>query len=595
MMRATLAAAITAALSSAPALAAPPAKTLTMEVLGTYESGLFDKGGAEITTYEPATQRAFVVNSGVGKVDVLDMSDPSLPTLLASLDVSAKLEALINDSAVEAGGANSIAVRDGVLAVAVENDDKQAPGWVAFYDTADLTGLAGYAQVGALPDMVTFSEDGRYVLTADEGEPNDDYTVDPEGSISVVDISGGLINPTVMTARFGSFDANTLRAAGVRIFGPSIDENGVLTDFGATAAEDLEPEYIATAGNTAWVTLQENNALAVVDIPSATVLDVVPLGYKNHSELGHGLDPSNRDGDINVDDANIDGINIQPWQGVFGMYQPDAIASYQYRGETFIVSANEGDARDYDGFSEEKRGADLFDLYDCENASPAPGICSVFGIENDAELGRLNSTTAPPFRDTNNLYAYGARSFSIWNDAGQLVWDSGDQLEKITAGEPPFEGFGDPENFNSTNDENDSFDNRSDDKGPEPEGVAVGKIEGRTYAFIGLERVGGIVAYDISNPYAPVFMDYLNNRDFNAGPDCSFAEGKSSPCDDLGPEGLTFVGKGDSPTGEALLIVGNEVSGTTTMYELDVRPAKAEGPKDKAEGSKEKAKSPKNK
>jgi hypothetical protein len=225
-----------------------------MEVLGTYESGIFDDGGAEITAYEPSTQRAFVVNSGEGVVDVLDLMDPSMPTLIGSLDVSEDL----GDKSLAAGGANSIAVRNGVLAVAVENDDKQAPGWVAFYNTADLTGLAGYAQVGALPDMVTFSEDGRYVLTADEGKPNDAYTVDPEGSISVVDISGGLVNPLVMMAGFSSFNADDLRAEGIRIFGPN-----------ATAAQDLEPEYIATDGDRAWVTLQENNALAVVDIPSS--------------------------------------------------------------------------------------------------------------------------------------------------------------------------------------------------------------------------------------------------------------------------------------------------------------------------------------
>ena len=564
MTRTTLAAAITAALSSAPALAAPPAKTLTMEVLGSYESGIFDEGGAEITAYEPSTQRAFVVNSGEGVVDVLNLMDPSVPTLIGSLDVSEDL----GDKSLEAGGANSIAVRNGVLAVAVENDDKQAPGWVAFYNTADLTTLAGYAQVGALPDMVTFSDDGRYVLTANEGEPNDAYTVDPEGSISVVDISGGLVNPPVMTASFGSFDADDLRAEGVRIFGPN-----------ATVAQDLEPEYIATDGDRAWVTLQENNALAVVDIPSATVLDVVPLGYKDHSKDGNGLDPSNRD----------DTINIKTWPGLRGMYQPDSIASYQYRGETFIVSANEGDARDYDGFSEEERAAGLYE----------DGVISsddVPGIDDDEQLGRLNSTTAPPLDsngdpDTAHLYAYGARSFSIWNAAGELVWDSGDQLEKITAGETPFEQVGDPDNFNSNNDVNNSFDSRSDDKGPEPEGVAVGKIEGRTYAFIGLERVGGIVAYDISNPYAPVFMDYLNNRNFEAGVSvndddellCDFTDDDFTGdlCGDLGPEGLTFVGKGDSPTGEALLIVGNEVSGTTTMYGLSVRPAKAMEPKDK--------------
>ena len=544
-MKNALSSAVAATLiaASGHAVAAPPAKTLKLEVLGTFgEGNYFDEGGAEITSYDPDTQRAFVVNSGAGTVDVLDLSDPANPLKVDELDVDGDLFGVTQ---VEAGNANSVAVRRGVVAVAVENDDKQANGWVAFYDAADLgAGLKGWTEVGALPDMVTFSEDGQYVLVANEGEPNDAYDDDPEGSVSIVNISSGVAGASVMTAGFAGFNPQhaALKAAGVRLFGP-----------GATVAQDLEPEYITTAGSTAWVTLQENNAVAVVDIPTATVQAIVPLGYKDHSLAGNGLDPSNRDGRI----------NIQAWQGVRGMYQPDAIASYQHRGRIYLVTANEGDARDYDGFSEEARGADLHD----------EGIVSdadVPGIDDNALLGRLNSTTEPPFGDTSRLYAYGARSFSIWDGfTGEIVFDSGDDLERQIARLLPGE-------FNSTNDENDSFDSRSDDKGPEPEGVTVGRIEGRTYAFIGLERIGGIIAYDVTDPRAPAFMDYLNNRNFDPDADCEAFE-----CGDLGPEGITFVPKEDSPDGRPLLIVGNEISGTTTVYAIDVRPAGARGPKKK--------------
>jgi hypothetical protein len=253
------------------------------------------------------------VNAGNGTVDVLDVSNPRDPLLIQQLDVGDAIAAspLMGD----AGAANSVAVKNGILAVAVENDDKQANGWVAFYSTAALDdGLAGLVEVGALPDMVTFTEDGDYVLAANEGEPNDDYDVDPEGSVSVIDLQNGIDNATVRTAGFGAFVADDLRAKGIRIFGP-----------GATAAQDLEPEYITTSGNTAYVTLQENNALALVDIQTATVTSVLPLGYKDHSLSGHGLDASNRD----------DRINIRQWDNVLGMYQPDAIASYRYRGQTY--------------------------------------------------------------------------------------------------------------------------------------------------------------------------------------------------------------------------------------------------------------------
>jgi hypothetical protein len=236
------------------------------------------------------------------------------------------------------------------------------------------------------------------------------------------------------------------------------------------------------------------------------------------------------------------------------MYQPDGIAAYAVGGFNFLVTANEGDARDYAGFSEVTRVADL--KLDHRDIRPDEWV----KLQKEENLGRLSTTVAPGFTDGDKrvdaIFAYGARSFSIWNADGNLVWDSGDQFELITA-------MTLPDWFNASNDNN-SFDNRSDDKGPEPEGVTLGVIDGATYAFVGLERIGGIMIYDVSNPTAPVFQDYVNNRDFTADPE-------SPEAGDLGPEGLVFIPGGDSPNGEPLLVVANEVSGSTTIYQVSAR------------------------
>ena len=495
--------------------ARPPSEEISIAVIGTYESGIFDDSAAEIVAHDPATQRLFVTNAANGTVDILDISDPTDPQKIGDFNVGG-------------GGPNSVAVRDGVVAVAVEADPQTGPGTVAFYDTNGS--FLDAVQVGSLPDMLTFTPNGDRVLVANEGEP--DGGIDPVGSISIIDLRGGvegLSQSDVSTAGFSGFNADidTLRADGVRIFTP-----------GATVAEDLEPEYIAVShdSRTAWVTLQENNALAIVDVRSATVTDIVPLGFKDHSVAGQGLDPSDRDS----------GINIAPWP-VFGMYQPDAIASFKQGGATYLVTANEGDAR---GF-EEERVEDLF---------AGPGLDpAVFpaGIETQDRLGRLevtntlgNTDADAPFEE---LYAFGSRSFSIWSASGDLVYDSGDLLEQLTAVARA---------FNNDNDEND-FDGRSDAKGPEPEGVTVAKLFGRTYAFVALERVGGIVVVEIIDPAAPEIIQYINNRDFGQDPE----EPGDTP-GDLGPESLIVIQGEDSPTGEPLLAVANEVSGTTTLYRI---------------------------
>ncbi len=499
---------------------------MALEVLGTYESGVFDGSAAEIVAHDPGSQRLFVTNAEEQTVNVLDVSDPTNPTAVVGVDP-------IDISGI-GDTATSVAVHGGVVAVAVTADPETDPGHVAFFDT-DGNWL-NTVQVGVLPDMIIFTPDGTKVLTANEGQPSEDYTIDPEGSVSIVDISGGVASATVTTASFTSFNGqeDALRAKGVRIFAP-----------GASAAEDFEPEYIAVSADstTAWVTLQENNAIAILDIGNAEFTSVEALGFKDHSFWRNGLDASNKD----------DVINIQPWP-VQGMYQPDAIKAYTAgNGKTYLITANEGDARDYDGFSEETRVSKL-DL----DPDAFPNAEELQEKEN---LGRLKTTTALGDLDGDGdhdvIYSYGARSFSIWDADGELVFDSGAEIEWVTA-------WLLPDDFNSNNDENDSFDARSDDKGPEPESVAIGQIGHRTYAFIGLERVGGIMVYDVSNPQHPKFQSYINNRDFDG-------DAEAGTAGDLGPEGMIFIAAADSPTGGPLLVVANEVSGTTTVYAIAPR------------------------
>lgn len=512
-----LSAALVAPFGSSLATAAP-GDDVTLSPLGTFATGAFDEGASEIVAHDPATQRVFVVNARAGTVDVLDISDPTAPTKVGSL---------------ETPGANSVAVRDGLVVVAEQAETKTDAGSVSFFD-AETLAAERTLTVGALPDMVTFSQDGDTVLVANEGEP-DGYCegqVDPVGSVSVIDIRNGVAKARVRTASFHSFNgkAKQLKAAGVRIFGPN-----------ATVAQDLEPEYIATSadGRTAWVTLQEANAVAIVDVAAARVTKIVPLGLKDHSIAGNGFDASDKDGIID--------IATHP---VKGMYMPDGAAAYSApSGAEYIVTANEGDAREYDCFVEEERVKKL-------TLDPA-AFPDAAALQKDEELGRLTVTTTAPQSEAGytEIHSFGARSVSILDAAGRQVWDSGDGLERLVAER-------DPENFNSAHDENDSFDNRSDNKGPEPEGVTVGELDGRQYAFVGLERDSGIAVVDVTDPTGAEIVGYGKNRDQAGDPEAGTAG-------DLGPEGLTFIAADDSPTGEPLLVVGNEVSGTTTIWQVE--------------------------
>jgi len=503
--------------------------------------GTFDNGGetnAEISAYDPASKRLFVVNGGSSLIDIIDLSDPSAPAKIGSIDTTA--------AGVGAGQPNSVAVRNGVVAVAIQNQDKTANGYVGVYSVSGA--LQTSVTVGALPDMLTFTPDGTKILVANEGEPNSYNqvgSVDPVGTVSVIDVTNGY---SVATASFTAYNGQeaALRAQGVRIYGP-----------GASAAQDFEPEYIATTPDSkkAFVTLQENNAFAVIDLSDAanpTVQSIVPLGYKDHSLPGAGLDASDRDGP-----GNNPAINIANWP-VYGMYQPDAIAAFQAGGQTYFATANEGDARDYTGFAEENRVGDAGYQLD-----PTAFPDGTLETSND-KLQRLTVTNqlgdTDGDGDFDEIYALGGRSFSIWDENGALVFDSGDAIEQaiadlIAAGELPLAAF------NANNVQNELFDNRSDNKGPEPEAVSVGYFGSNVLLFVGLERAGGVMAFDITDPTAPVFLTYFNDRDYTSPFD---------PLNPLGPEGLFLIAAADSPNGAPLLIVTNEISGTIDILQVDV-------------------------
>ena len=241
--------------------------TINLTPIGTYRTNQFNESAAEIPAFDPNSNRLFVVNAQAVSVDVLDITDPTNPTKINVIDAS-----------LLGGVANSVAVKNGLVAIAIEAEDKQAPGRVVFFNAnaAEFNEPLKVVEVGALPDMLTFTPDGTKVIVANEGEPNDEYTIDPEGSISIIDLSNGVEQAQVTTADFNAFDSEkeALMAEGVRIFGPN-----------ASVSQDLEPEYITVTKNskTAYVSLQENNALAVVDLETNTVTDIVPLGFKNYN------------------------------------------------------------------------------------------------------------------------------------------------------------------------------------------------------------------------------------------------------------------------------------------------------------------------
>ena len=483
---------------------------ISLNRISTYNTGLFELGAAEIVAYDKINKKLFYVNGNSTSIDVISITNPNTPLFQNSISLLAY-----------GNGVNSIAVFDTLLVAAVEGATPQDSGKVVIFNTNGV--FLKQLTVGALPDMITFTNNGQKILTANEGEPD---VTNPEGSVSVINISGGINNlsqANVTNIGFSSFNGSQI--AGLRI------ESGV------SVAQDLEPEYIAVSSDnsTAYVTLQENNSVAVINLTNNTVTAIYPLGYKNHNLTGMGLDPSDRDNSIKIE--------THP---VLGMYMPDAIACYTVGGNSYYVTANEGDDR-----GENVRIKTI-------TLDPTIFPNATF-LKQDSVLGRLNVSGRDGNFDNDgdydSLFTYGARSFTIWNASnGTRVYDSGDDFESITAQEFPA-------NFGSDNVDNNSFDTRSDNKGPEPEAVEIANIGSSFYAFIGLERIGGIMVYDITNPASPQFIEYVNNRNFSA-------VATDSAAGDLGVEDILYIKNTDSPDGKYYVVTANEISGTVSIFEI---------------------------
>lgn len=471
MKKTVLCIALAAALSPLPAMAADPFSSLTK--LWTYNHAATSVVGqtSEISAFDSVTNSLWV--AGVAGVDVLNATNGSL---IGHIDTTAF------------GSINSVAIHNGIAAFAIESTvDRTAPGVIKFFDTTTRSLSAGInsVTVGALPDMLTFTPDGSKLLVANEATPTvyGNPALDPAGSVSIINMA---TRSVVATAGL----------SGVATSGSYLR---------TTTGMDFEPEYIAVnaAGTKAYVSLQEANGMGVLDLNTNSFASVIGLGAKDFNVAANAIDPNDRDylvGSTGPTKTELRTVAVK------GLYQPDGMAAYQAGNKTYIVMANEGDTREDDG--------------DKARAS------TISGTTND--LKRLNISA--PDSSPGNLVTFGARSFSIRDEAGNIVFDSGKQLDAEAIARGIYD------------------DTRSDDKGVEPEGVELMTIGGRTYAFIGLERTtkAAVAIYDVTDPSSASFMDMI------------VTDG------DIAPEGI----KGFTAGGVHYLAIANEVSNTTTVYSL---------------------------
>ena len=526
---------------------------LNLTQIARYSAGQYnvDGGVMEIVAYNQATEWAYAINGQSGKLAAIPLAGLTAGAHVEALtgteiDVKALVEA--EDSTFQYGDMTSVAISPDstTLAAALQAQGSNDAGRVALFtceEDGTLT-LEALVETGAQPDMVTFAGDG-VVLTADEGEPREGYgenIADPKGSVTVVDVEAQ--ESTVVD--FSAFDSQRDQLA----------EDGIVLKKGSAPSVDLEPEYIAVSGGKAYVTLQENNAIAVLDIESQAFDGVYSAGFEDHSTTAIDLDKK--------DDA----YDPQTYESLLGIRMPDGIAAFTVEGATYLVTANEGDAREW---GDEDQGT--FYLSEDERDFGEEGVTSPTGAitaENSGLEGKVVFFKTEDFDglDPEKDYVFGGRSFTVFQateNGLEEVFTSGDDFEALTAQYVP-------EYFNASND-NAVLDDRSGKKGPEAESVTVGTVDGKTYAFVALERTGGVMAYDVTDPEAITFVNYVNTRDFGTTVEGSeeYEDGELDKWvtgGDVAPEGLLFLDAASSPNGEPLLLAACEVSGTVAVYQL---------------------------
>lgn len=526
----------------APVVDTTPAKAT---LVGRYAQNT-TAGMSEIVAYHAASRSTFITvdsattKSSFQRISLANLGSTALANPVTASNLTAgsvtSVSADVNGAGFTAGGVQTLAISGNLLAIAVQATPKTDKGVVAFY-RLDALGNATYLKkvtVGSLPDGMAFTPDGSKLVVANEGELSVSFAtdgIDPDGTISVIAVANGTPADTATTLGFADFNIDGSRfselPAAVRI-GRS----------GATVAQDMEPEYVSITpdGTKAHVTLQENNAVAVVDLATNRIERIVAMGFKNHGLAANALAPSDKV-------AATAPFALKSYPNLFGVYMPDGIASFTVNGVSYFITANEGDDRDDFLASAETQRAGHASIVLSPTAFPNAAV-----LKGETELGRLNIIRTMGLNSQGQyerLYTLGGRSFSIYNaQTGAQVYDSGSDLERRAYATLPISLLG-----------NSQVKDRLDNKGPEPESVVVGQVRGRPHAFVALERTSAILVYDVSNPASPVFVQWLQNT-------TTLADG------DVSPEGLAFVPADQSPSGQALLLAGHEVSGTVSVWEL---------------------------
>ena len=455
---------------------------------------------AEITAYMPLYHKLFAVG-GNSSITVIDLTVVEKPVVLEKKRLS--------------GDASSVAVFDDLVAVSLISDPHTQNGRVDLYRYGDSLSLLKSFSVCPEPDMLTFTPNGAAILVACEGSPSEDGQIDPEGAVALIQI---LEENPVSILKFDHLDSTALLKKGIRKTGPG------------SFFQNLEPEYITIdpSSKMAWVNLQENNAIGIIDLKLKKITDVFGLGTLDHSIAGQGLD-FRKDQKIKIENAPI-----------LGLRQPDGIAVFSEKGRFYILTANEGASREYSNYSDE---IDILTLFQ-------KGLLNseVFNSTWLSSLQKHKFSVMEPCQKglCNQVYAFGSRSMSVFDGkTGNLLFDSGDQIEKTIAQTAP-SYF----NWNSKKGKQ-KIDARSEDNGSQPEMVTIGEFNGKKLAFLGLERMTGIIVWDLENPEKPTIMDY-------------YLDPK-----DRGPEGILFVFDSKRPfSGNPLLIVGYEFSQSIVIYSI---------------------------
>lgn len=573
--------------------------SVSLNFLGTFQNKRFwddlnKIGTALISTYAPESRWVFTVNGLDGTLDVFDISVPQNPYYVKSIPFRKN---------GWGWRPTNVVYKNGIIAASAEMRIRQQQGKIYFFDP--WGNYLADTYVGSQPDFVSFTPDGCKVLVANEGEPSDDYTWDPEGSVTIIDLSSGLnfLEGKTVTIGFNEFNKSNIDP-NIRVTGPN-----------ASVPQDLEPESISITpdGRLAYISLQENNAVGVLDLLTLRWVKLLPLGYKDWSYgasyAGQGLD-FRRSGPPTIWGSSLDPSTttyLPTW--IKGIYQPDEIRIFSYNGEIFFLSANEGDSRNYQSRQGDGDGDPTTEFYNEEvkiteycnsgsltpfNFNIDPTLCAnISALNSTYNLGSNPLRVSKIGRDTNGdglideVHTFGGRSISVWSGDGKLIWDSGSDLEEMLSGNKYIgkafnlskivagkQAITNANPFYNASFDRTGIDRRSDRQGPEPEGVALGKIGDKLFAFIGIERPGGVAVYDITDPKAPVFQYYLNFR-FHDNSITNTVQGTKQLVElgragDLGPEGVAFIHASVSPNGKDLVLVSNETSGSITLYEVVV-------------------------